>query len=163
MGSQLNSDGLFVKIGTTKATATKAGEYRTVGALREIEVTLSDLTTLTNTAAIIADVTFFPKMRIEEVEVVNTTAATSGGSATLDLGLIQTDRSTEIDFEAFLNGAALADYNAVGEKIIYRIGTSGVGQLVGTTTTNVGYITANFNTAAFTAGALKIIIRYRSV
>jgi hypothetical protein len=34
----LNNDGLYLKYGTDKAVATTGGEYRTNGALREIEV-----------------------------------------------------------------------------------------------------------------------------
>ena len=154
-----NSDGLLVKFGTEKAVATKAGEYRTTGALREIEVKI-DLTTLTSSAAIISDQVFFPKMRIEEVEIVTHTAATSGGAATLDIGLIQTNRTTEIDFEAFANAVAITTLDAAGEKSVLRIGSSGVGQLVGTTTANVGLLTANWNTAAFDTGVIFVRIRY---
>ena len=154
-----NSDGLLVKFGTEKAVATKAGEYRTTGALREIEVKI-DLTTLTSSAAIISDQVFFPKMRIEEVEIVTHTAATSGGAATHDIGLIQTNRTTEIDFEAFANAVAITTMDAAGEKSVLRIGSSGVGQLVGTTTSNVGLLTANWNTAAFDTGVIFVRIRY---
>jgi hypothetical protein len=159
MGSWLNADGLYLKFGTDKATASKGGEYVTTGALREIEIKL-DLTTLTDTAAIVSDNIFFPKMRIEEVEIVTHTLATSGGAATLDIGLIRTDRTTEIDYEAFANGVAITTHDAAGEKTVLRIGSTGVGQLVGTTTTNPGYLTANYNTAAYTAGVIYVRIRY---
>jgi len=159
MGSWNNSDGLYLKYGTDKADPNTAGEYRTNGALREIEVKIT-LTDLTSTAAIISDAVFFPKMRIEEVEIVTHTAATSAGSPTLDVGLIQTDRSTEIDYEAFANAVALTAIDAAGEKTVLRVGSTGAGQLIGTTTSNVGYLTANYNSAAYTAGVIYVRVRY---
>lgn len=160
MGTWLNDDGLYLKFGTTKTTAEVGGEYRTNGELREIEVTI-DLTDLTSSAAIVSDTTFFPNgARIEEVEIVTQTAATSAGSATLDIGLIQTDRSTAIDADGLVAALAKTAVDAAGEKNVIRVGSTGAGALIGTTTANVGYITANYGTAAFTAGVIRVRIRY---
>lgn len=161
MGTHLHGDGLFQKYGTDKATANVAGEFRTVGRLREIEMKIN-LVALTEAETPVSDVTFFPKMRVEEVEVVAETGATTG--VAIDLGLVRTDRTTQIDFDGFLAAAPTADYNLAGEKIIYRIGVTGVGALVGTTTTLPGYITCSRTTAtAFTTGVLRITIRYYAV
>src|SRR4051812_34591494 len=100
--SKYDNDGLLRKYGTEKATATTAGEYRTVGAIREIEVKLDLSTINTSTQTILADTTFFPKERIEEVVIEVQTAAASSGTGTLDVGLISTDRSTEIDYDGFI-------------------------------------------------------------
>lgn len=156
----LDSDGLLRKYGTSKGVATNAGEFRHNGALRQMEVKI-DLTTLTDTAAIISDVTFFPRgARIEEVEVVTLTAATSGGSAVLNVGLIGTDRSTVIDADAFVSAMAKTAVDAAGEKTVLRVGSTGAGSSIGTTTSAVGYITADYDTAAFTAGVVLVRIYY---
>lgn len=156
-----NSDGLLLKFGTDKATANKAGEYKTYGSQREIELKL-DLTTLTTTlgGTIVSDTTFFPKQRIESVTIEVETAATGTG-ATLDFGLIGTDRATEIDFNGFIAAETKANLDTAGKKITYIFGTSGAGALIGTTTTSVGYLVANANTALFTAGVVYIRIMFR--
>lgn len=160
--SWMNGDGLYKKYGTDKATANNCGEYITTGPQRMIEVAIPDLTALgdSSTPTIISDQTFFPKKRIEKIEVVNTTAATSGGSATLSVGLIRMDRTTELDYDGFIAQGALATFNAAGETVTYTAGTTAAGALLGTTTTNPGYIVAYYGTAAFTAGAVKVRIYY---
>jgi hypothetical protein len=154
-----NPDGLHLKFGTEKTVPNKAGEYRTVGALREIEVRI-DLATLVATPTILSDQTFFPKgARVEEVEVVVHTAAT-GATATLNLGLIRLDRTTVYDPDGFLAAFPLASMDAAGEKTVVRIGSAGAGSLIGTTTANAGYLVADFDTAAFTTGVIFVRIRY---
>ena len=158
-----NNDGLYLKYGTEKATANKGGEFRLDGPLHMVEVKI-DLTALTSSAAIVSDQIFFPKnARIEEIEVVTHTAATSGGSATLDVGLQQTDRSTEIDYNGFVAALAKTAVDAAGEKNVIRVGSTGAGALIGTTNSTVGYITANYGTAAFTAGVVYVRVKYYAV
>ena len=157
-----NNDGLFLKFGTENAVSNTGGEYRTNGALHEIEVKI-DLTTLGTSASIQSDQIFFPKnARIEEVEVVTHTAATGTG-AVLNIGLQQTDRSTEIDYDGFVAAAALTTLDAAGEKTVLRVGSTGAGALIGATNSTVGYITADYDTAAFTAGVIYVRIRYYAV
>lgn len=154
-----NDDGLHLKFGTEKATANVAGEYRTVGHLREIEMDL-DLTTLTTTPTVVSDVTFFPDtVVLEEIEIMVTTAAT-GATATMDLGLQDYDRTTEIDYNGFLAAVAQTALTPVGTKIVINVGSTGAGALVGVANSTPGYITANYTTAAFTAGAVHIVLRY---
>jgi len=156
----LNSDGLYLEFGTAKATANTAGEYITTGALREIEVKI-DLTTLGTSPAIQSDTVFIPAgVRIEEVEIVTQTAATSGGSAVLNVGLIQTDRSTAIDVDGLIAAIAITSHDAAGEKTVLRVGSTGAGALIGTTTANVGMLVADYDTAAYTAGVIYVRIRY---
>lgn len=159
----LDNAGLYRKYGTEQTTVAAGGEYRTVAELREIEIKI-DLTTLTDTAAIVegADNIFFPSgVVIEQVEIVVDTAAV-GATATLDIGLIQTDRSTEIDYEAFTNAMAVASLTA-GNKLTLIKGSTSAGDMVGTgtATSNVGHITANYNTAPFTDGVIVVRIKYR--
>jgi len=156
-----DGDGLLRKYGTTKAVPNYAGEYKTYGSLREIEVRI-DLSLLsTSTQLILSDQVFFPKERVEEVVIEVETAAASSGSGTLDVGLIQTDRSTEIDFNGFIAAELTSALNTAGKKIIYTNGVSKAGALIGTTTTNVGYLVANANTAVFQSGIVYVRIRYR--
>lgn len=159
----LNSDGLYVKFGTNEATPGVAGEYGffTDGDVHVLEVRISDLTTLTDSTQNILDQNvWLPKnARIEWVDVINTTAAT-GTNAVLDLGLQRFDQSTELDYDGLLADAPRTDWDALGETKHYMVGVTGAGALMGTVLANPGYLVATYDTAAFTAGAIKIRIGY---
>lgn len=157
-----NNDGLYLRYGTEKTTTEVAGEYKTFGPLREIEVKI-DLATLTTSGqTILSDTVFFPKMRVEEVTLEVQTAATSGGSATLDVGLVSSsDRSTEIDYDGFIAAEVLTAINTAGKKITYVNGTSKAGALIGTTLASVGHLVAKAGTAVFTAGVVYVRVKYR--
>jgi hypothetical protein len=155
-----NNDGLYIKFGTEEATAGTAGEFRTNGAERVVRAKLT-LTGLGTAAAIQDQHTVIPAgVRISEVKIINETAATSGGSAVLNIGLQRLDRSTELDYDGLVAAAALATFNAAGETQTLTAGSTGAGALVGTTTAYPGYITADYDTAAFTAGVLQVEIKY---
>lgn len=87
------------------------------------------------------------------------TAFTSGGAATLGLGLQEKD-GTIIDADGIDAAIALTAINAVGKVVNCD------GALVGGTLT-VGsadaYISSLYGTAAFTAGAAKLVIEYVKV
>lgn len=157
-----NPDGLYMKTGYEKATATqgKGGEYSNDGLMREIELKIN-LASLTQTETILSDVITLPKsVRIAEISVVTTTAAATG--AAIDLGLIRTsDRSTEVDYDGLLAAFPIASMNANGETTTLVQGTTYAGALVGTTTAYPAHISASATTAtAFTAGELIVRIRY---
>lgn len=167
MGSWTNNDGLTLKFGTDKAQTVTVGEYRTNGALREVEIKI-DLTTLTEGEVVQSDFLFFPKERIKEVEVVTNTAATAG--AAIDLGLIRLDRTTEIDYNGFLAAFPTSQMDLAGERTIFTAattvpaGATGTGALIGTTIANPGYITCSRTTAtAFTAGSITVTIRWYAI
>lgn len=157
-GNWYNSDGLYLQYGTSKSTVEPVGEYKTYGDFREINVRL-DLTTLTSSAAIIANNLKFPiGMRIAQINVITDTAATGTG-ATLDIGLQKDDRSTELDYNGLVAALPLTSLDSVGETTSITVGGTGAGALLGTTLTDVGsYLTANYNTAAFTAGTVDVRI-----
>lgn len=165
MGSWMNTDGLYLKYGTTKATPNLAGEYRTGQLLREVElkITLADLT---QTETIQSDQVFIPTgARIQEVELLTITAGATGTA--IDVGLTRTDRTTEIDYDGLLAAAPIANHNSAGERTIFTAITTvpasatGTGALIGTTTSNVGYISASRTDAtAYTAGVVLVKIRY---
>lgn len=158
-GNWYNSDGLYLEFGTTKPAVAIAGNYKVFGDLNEVFIDL-DLTTLTSTATIIDNNFKFPTgMRIQEVVVVTHTAAT-GTSTSFDLGLIQEDRATEIDYNGILATFPKTSCDAVGEQTTTTVGGTGAGALLGTSTTAVGYLTANTNASTFSAGAVRIRVRY---
>lgn len=161
--------GLYTKYGTEQTVPMAGGEYVTTGALREVEFKIA-LTSLGTSSAIItgttysADNIFIPSgVRIEEVEIVVDTAATSGGAAALNIGLVQTDRTTAINATGLVAALALTSIDAAGEKTVLRPGSTGAGALIGTTTSNVGYIVADYDTAAYTAGVITVRVRYRKL
>lgn len=159
----INADGLLVKFGTDKARVERGGEFSELTGGRhcvEVTIPLTSLPTVasTNEQIQLDGVTIPNGALIEEIEVVATKAATSGGSAVLDVGLVDQDRSTEIDFDGFLADFALANINTVGEKNVLRVGSTSAGALVGTKLTNTGLITASADTADFTAGVVKVRI-----
>lgn len=159
MATWTNNDGLTLKYGLDRTTGTKGGEYRTNGLLREVEFKIN-LADLTETETVQSDVVFIPAgVRIAEVKVYTTTAAATG--VAVDLGLVRTDRTTEIDYDGLLAAFPTASMNAAGETLVLTQGSTNVGALVGTTTANVGYVTASRTTAtAFTAGAIVVHIKY---
>lgn len=157
-----NGDGLYLKTGTDEAARSVAGEYEFDGEYHLVELVIQAMTGLTSSAVIQDDNFFFPTgARVDKVEVITETAATSGGSATLDIGLQRYDRSTELDYNGLLAAVAITSHDAAGETVTYTAGVSGAGALVGTTLANPGYLTANYNTAAYTAGKLVIRIFWR--
>ncbi len=159
MAEWINSDGLRVRLGNTEAEVTRGGEVQ--GTDKRQFVFVIDLANLGSSSALLEDTTgvIIPSgLRIDEVEVLNETAAT-GANATLNLGLVRQDTTTTYDADGLLVAAPRTDWDAAGETLIYRVGTTGVGALVGTTLANSGYLVADYDTAAFTAGRIRVTIR----
>jgi len=165
----VNPDGLVLKFGTEKATANTAGEYG--DALRDrqfIEVKI-DLTTLTTTDKVQSYQVFFPKnARIESVQIAGLTAAVTGSSALLNVGLSRTDLSssggvgTQVDFDGILAAATTAQMTLGIETTITKGGTS-AGALLGSgaaATANPAYITAATTTGTYSAGLVNVRIAY---
>lgn len=160
-GNWMNSDGLYIQYGTSKATPATAGDYLSYGETREIELTV-DLTTLTTSAVIQDNVTFVPtNCLIEQVEVIADTAATGGTS--FSVGLVKLDRSTAVSTTAFVAAMVLASVDAAGEKTILTAGSTYAGTKIGTTVgSDPGYLTA-LAAGTFTAGVVKVRIKYRGI
>lgn len=157
----MNPDGLYKKFGPLKTVPNTGGEYRTVGELREIEL-LVNLAGLAATPTILNDEVFYPtSMKLQEVEVFVETVGVPGTVASWSLGLIQTDRTTVIANNYFLNAVVVADQTPAGKKTVYSAagaGNLGVGQA--TPNTVPGYITLTTTANTYTSGVLKIRIRY---
>jgi hypothetical protein len=166
MPTWTNADGLFVKFGPSEGTVGTtygfAGEYSSLNdGMHVVKVTINPMTALTTTGTIVSDSVVIPNgARIEEVTTIAETAATSGGAATLDIGLIDQDRTTAFDDDGLIAAAAITSHDAAGETVVYRAGVAGAGALVGTTLTNTGLIVVSYNTAAYTAGKLIVLIKY---
>jgi hypothetical protein len=162
----LNSDGLYIKYGVNEGAPGNTGEFgEQAGNIRILEIRVPALTALTNTDAILDQNAYLGKnARIEWVEVLNigTVTATSGGAATLSVGLMRTDQVTSLSSTAVLNAAPLTDWATVGALKRYTVGVTGAGGFLGTpaSETNVTYFTAKWGTAAFTAGAISIRIGF---
>lgn len=160
-----NSDGLYVKFGTELGDPASAGEYKTDGPLRFIEVEIPALTAIgaIATPTILDDVTVVPAGAfIEKVEVVVDTAADSAAdNATLSVGLIRTDRTTELDYDGFVTAGAQATIDAIGDVVEYIQGGTAHGALIGTALGFNGLLVAGYGTAAYTAGAIRVRVFYR--
>ena len=154
--------GLRQKFGVEQTVSGTGGEYKTFGELREIEFTLT-LNAVNfpfgATNYILDENVFMPAgVRIQEVETYVETAG-AGATATLDIGLLRTDGTTVTSANGLIIAKTVASMVA-GEKVVLSSNTGFGGALIGTTTANVNYVTARVNTANFTAGVIKIRIRY---
>lgn len=170
MGTWHNSDSLFVKFGTDAGVSThRAGTYgNPANGSEMITEVVVNLSSLTQTETILNDVAFIPaNAHITWVEVVTIIAAATGTA--IDVGLINRDRSTEIDYNGLLAAFETGDMNAVGEtRRFYETHTvpasiTGTGALVGQemTTAGGGYLSASMTDAtSFTAGKVKIRVAY---
>lgn len=161
MTAWVNSDGLVVLFGVDEATEAKAGEYPSAGVTRTVQVQIPDLTTLGTASTLLDDFVSIPdNARIVKVTVITDTAVTSGGSAVLNLGLLKLDRSTAIDADGLIAALPIASFNAVGETVVLTAGVTYGGALLGTTITDAGLLYADYDTAAFTAGAIRVNIEF---
>lgn len=163
-----NSDGLYIKYGTSEGVSSHAaGTYEdTIGGLTVTEVDIV-LASLTQTETILNDVVWIPaNAHIIWVETETVVAAATGTA--IDVGLIDQDRSTEIDYNGLLAAFAAATMSEVGEvcrfytQETFPASLTTGGALIGTEITNTGYISASMTDAtAFTAGKLRVKIAWR--
>jgi hypothetical protein len=158
-------NGQFQKYGTSLARATRVGEYMDTSSGRhcvEATIALASLPTVSSTNVQIIDdsVTIPNGAFIEEITVL-VTKETAGSTANFNLGLVDQDRSTEIDFDGFLAAAdAFNGGTDLGTLTQYIVGTTEAGALIGTKITNTGLLVAWADTADFTAGVIKVRIFY---
>lgn len=89
---------------------------------------------------------------IESVELVVDDAFTSAGAAVLDVGTYDED-GVVIDDDGLIAGQAVAGLTA-GAVI------TGAGALVGTVAAKNSYVALTYDTAAFTAGSGRLVIKY---
>ena len=156
--SYTNADGLLVL--TNGAAGTPADNGIAEYGKKFLVVDIADATEIgTAAAAPAANDAFIPAgSYITGAHLVVTTAFTSGGSAALNVGLY-TAAGVAIDADGIDATVAVADLAA--NKAVACDGA-----LVGGTAT-VGtadaYVSWDYDTAAFTAGAAKLVIEYIEV
>jgi hypothetical protein len=162
----LNPDGLLVKFGTDRGREERGGEYSRLADGQHMVSLMIDLAGLPTAASgneqiqcdyvTIPNGAFITKVRVTVLE-----EPTTSGSPNLDLGLVDQDRSTEIDFNGLLAAAdAWETGTDLGTVTEYTKGTTEAGALVGTQITNTGLITASADTADWTDGTIKVDIEY---
>lgn len=184
IGSWYDNDGLLRQYGAQKANPTTGGDYLSYGDTREIEVTLT-LANLTTTANLAALTTFMP-VGVGQVFVESVTVETevgmvvSSGATAFSVGLASITFPatyttvgnaslpvvTTINDTAFVNGALNATVTTPGQQQILTSGSTGAGSLIGTAssaTTVANYITAKSVGGTYSAGVVKIRIRYRGI
>ncbi len=98
----------FQKYGTALARATRVGEYMDTASGRHCVEATIDLTALpafgTGNVKILDDSVTIPNGAFIEELTVLVTKETAGSGANFNLGLVDQDRTTEIDFDGFLGG-----------------------------------------------------------
>lgn len=167
MSTWFNSDDLLVKYGPNSFKSTsKGGSFATSVAGENIVELTIDLTGLADANAIMNDVVRIPASAlVTKVEIVATTAAT-GANAVLDLGVVSaTDRSSDADDDYFTAAVAQTSIDVLGDVVTLTQGVAthgvGIGAVVNATTYPHGVlVTAGYDTAAFTAGEVKVRIYY---
>lgn len=157
--SYTNSDGLYVLTNGDQGTVLTQGV--TAGSNRQVMVldyTLTELGTTFGSSNINPQNPFIPAGSvILSATIVMTTAANSGGSATLTIGTYNS-AGTAIDADGIDATVAVA-----------ALGASDTVRCDGAHLTTDGYLTANayigaiYATEAFTAGVAKVIIEYAKV
>jgi hypothetical protein len=157
----INSDGLRVPFGREFGTVGAGGQYATAsdGNKHVVELTI-DLADLGTAAAIVDEYVVLPiGAFIQKVEV-ETLVAVTGTNAALNLGTVRTtDRTTEVDADGLGKAAALTQTAMAtkGTILTYVTGTANAGAQIGTElATYPQLITADYDTAAFTAGRVAV-------
>lgn len=157
-----NADGLYLEFGTDKVVPKRAGEFKTVDGTHTVELDL-DLTVLTTDDLILDDTCQLPAgARVIEVQVITTEAATTGTSATLNIGTIRTDRTTVVDDDGLVEALAATALSELGEYTVLRspVGGTSVGDQIGTALANTVLLIGSTGTGTFTDGTAKIRVLY---
>lgn len=161
-----NADGLVVRDGADDVVAPK-GTLERAG-LQRLVVKLTDATLLavnsTGPHTPSTTVAFFDENTpsipagsyIARAYLKVDTAFTSGGAASLDVGLMQAD-GTIVDGNGIDSAVGLT---ALGANAVVNCNGASVGGVVLTSATFDTYVVFTYATAAFTAGAATVIVEY---
>ena len=158
MGTWTNNDGLNIEFDRTKTESAKGGEAPSFGNRRKlvVDIALADLADASATVGFVDEYELPEGAIIHAANITVLTAATSGGSAVLDLGVIDasSDSSGTDDDDGFDAAVALAALTPAGTVI------TGDGALVGTVLDASYRVAASYDTAAFTGGEIRLEIEY---
>lgn len=155
--SYTNADGLRVLTNDDQGAVKTQGTAGTpMKQVLVVDLTLTSVGTTFGASNIDLNNPFIPAgSLITRADLVMTTAATSGGAATLSIGTYNA-AGTAIVAAGIDSAIALTAIDAIGETV----------RCDGTHTTTAGYIAENayigaiYTTAAFTAGVGKLYIEY---
>jgi len=162
-----NDDGLNVRFGLEKGASATSGHLSTMGDEKEAVFTITGTSVPSSDALVETHpLTGIPDgSHIISATIYVKTAFTSGGSATLDIGLWNDDGDGTFsvnDANGIDAAIALSAINAIGETI------SCDGALVGNNAIALAgtgdrplFLSYAYGTAAFTAGELDLVIKYR--
>ena len=157
-----NNDGLYLKFAREEATSAVGGEVQPFGDQLVIAFDLdySIFTSATPGAVIVMDNVTVPNgAQIDEVKLVTETAFDSAGDAfVFNMGLVDQDRTTEIDFNGLVAAMPQASLDAAGETQTVIVGHTYAGADIGTVPGNTGLVCVDYDTAAPTAGKAKVWI-----
>jgi len=168
-----NNDNLRVKFGTEEATLTTGGDFNMGGTplnVAELKVLGNTVTSVAGTIpgrSLGTEGILIPKgVILASVELFAEAAVTSaGGSATLDIGLKKVD-DTQLDYDGLVvsldvdsatDGTGLG---TIGNRIFLTQGSTANGALLGTITTDAGYLCLNYAGEAITGGVIVIRVSY---
>jgi hypothetical protein len=166
-------DGLAVGYGRRTVDDALPSTVRTAGAVKQLILELTDLTALplntaagTITAGSVSNAATIPALAsVQSVTIITKTAATSDGAADLLLGVYTVGTNgalTAVDADglAAAGDSALADFSVAGETVV--LGKAAGAELIGKVTVGSSpvVVAAAYATAAYTAGALQVIIEY---
>lgn len=158
MTAWTNSDGLKVKFGLDEAKKAKEGMIPSAnGTDKTIEADIVGVDLTSSSAVLngggVPSVILPAGALIRRATLIPSVAFTSGGSATLNIGLNKVSDDTALDADGIDATIALTAIDAVGEQVACD------GALVGgVALTADAYLVADYDTAAFTAGRAKLII-----
>lgn len=178
-----NGDSLSVRFGRDESGLAKGAEkgaFDNGNHVIEFLIRASDLQSAT--AAILGSVSSTAEgvgtlgvvvpegARISAIEIVTETAFTSTGTigtASVEIGLVKLDRTTELDYDGLVDANFVGSrIDGVGERTYIEIGSTGVGALIATTLTEPGLISvraAQHASHPLAAGLLRCRLYYRFV
>ena len=159
--SYTNSDGVYVLTGVDQgAVRTNGNNDNAMRRTMVIDLDFTQIGSSVSASSIDPMAATIPAYSvITQAILVMTTGATSGGSATLDIGTY-TAAGSAVAATGITAATALTAIDAVGEVV------RASGSLVsGTATVGTApvYVLPKYNTAAYTAGAGKLYIQYITI
>ena len=168
MANWVNNDGLLVRFGNLQAAVPPAGYVSVKGSEQElvINITAVDITDVDVAALVYEEVGLPQKAQIIRADLYVTTAFTSGGTPTLDLGLWHDDGDgtyTVDDVDGLDVDIALTALDSIGATVAlngaYVDGTDDV--VPNDSAGRDMYVSAGFQTTdVYTAGEAILVIKY---
>jgi hypothetical protein len=150
-----NKDGLFIGFGTRKSESNSAPQVSTSSVTQEIRMAIkgTELNDVATAAEVENGAVIPAGAYLVSANVYVSEAFTSGGVAVLDLGLLNAGTGVITDDDGIDAAVALAALEA-GDTVACD------GALIGTQLAAANKVIASYDTAAYTAGAATLVVRY---